>query len=460
MATHRIAIDLAKVVEADKKTLVTVLAWGHPVTVVDDSDPDWVGIRMREGTRFVRRRTRTGNHDVLARFADLKLLKIDFADVQQGDGTLIETPSGKLIIIDGGQTHMFARYAAARLAPTSAGRRRKVDAIVVTHGDADHFEGLTEIFTSETRERLPDAKRLFIRPQRVFHNGLVKGPEKLKSAIFGATKKVGRTTFYTELADDLRTVDDARMNDKFQGWKRALEGWTGNGAITVRRLARGMDDAFSFLGADDPQVEVLGPITTPVDGTPALPKLGDAAHTINGHSIVLRMTFGKWRLLFAGDLNEQTEEILATDGTELESELFKVPHHGSHEFTPAFVEKVAPLVSVISAGDDRTAFDYIHPRATLLGALGQLGRPGAVIFITELVAFFESIGVTQREEDEQDEHFFGFRRAAFGIVRVRMSADRMLVYTDSGKPDMKEAYVFAWRDGKPVRLPDSAVIKT
>ncbi|HET8758946.1 MAG TPA: MBL fold metallo-hydrolase [Solirubrobacteraceae bacterium] len=456
--THRVAIDLAKVVEADKKTLVTVLAWGHPVTVVDDGEPDWVGIRMREGTRFVRRRTRTGNHEVLAPFADLKLLKIDFADVQQGDGTLIETPSGKLIIIDGGQTHMFARYAAARLGATSARRRRRIDAIVVTHGDADHFEGLTEIFASETRERLPASKRLFIRPQNVFHNGLVKGPDKLKDAIFGATRKVGRDTFYTDLADDLRSVDDARMNDRFKGWKRALEGWTANGDFTVRRLARGTDDAFSFLGPDDPAVEVLGPITTTVDGAPALPKLGDAAHTINGHSIVLRMTFGKWRLLFAGDLNEKAEKILAGDGTELESELFKVPHHGSHEFTPEFMEKVAPLVSVISAGDDRTAFDFIHPRATLLGALGNLGRPGGVIFVTELVAFFESIGDTQREDG--DEHFFGFRRAAYGIVRVRMSQDRMLVYTDSGKPEMKEAYVFAWRDGKAVRMPDSAVIKT
>jgi hypothetical protein len=394
---------------------------------------------------------------VLVPFKDLKLLKIDFADVQQGDGMLIETPTGKLIIIDGGATHMFARYAAARLGPTSAARRRKVDAIVVTHGDADHFAGLTEIFTSETRERLPDAKRLFIRPGRVFHNGLVKGPEKLGSAIFGATRKVANRVFYTELADDLRTVDDARMNDTFKAWKRALDGWTANGAITVRRLARGVDDAFSFLGAGDPTVEVLGPITKDVDGAPALPRLGDAGHTINGHSIVLRMTYGKWRLLFAGDLNEQTEKVLATDGTDLQSEVFKVPHHGSHEFTPAFVEKVSPLVSVISSGDDREAVEYIHPRATLLGALGKLGRPDGVIFVTELVAFFESIGESLRGDDE---HFFGFRRTAFGIVRLRMSEDRLLVYTDSGKPAMKEAYVFEWENGNPVRRGEDAVIKT
>ena len=90
MATHRVAIDLASVVEDDHKTLVTVLAWGHPVTVVDDSGQDWVGIKMREGTRWVRRRTKKGGHAVLVPLNALNLLKIDFADVQQGDGALIE----------------------------------------------------------------------------------------------------------------------------------------------------------------------------------------------------------------------------------------------------------------------------------------------------------------------------------------------------------------------------------
>ena len=453
--THTVAIDLLKVVEGDKRKLMTVLAWGHAVTVVDDTDLKWVGIKMREGTGFVKRRA--GNRDTLVPFGQQKLLKLEFVDVQQGDGALIETPSGKLIMIDGGETHMFARYAARRLGRTSAGKRRTVDAIVVTHGDADHFAGLTEIFESETRRGLADDKRLFIRPKNVFHNGLIKGPRDLGKKILGETKDVGGETFVIELADDPRSVDEARMNGAFKDWKAALEGWTANGAVTVSRLERGVTDAFDFLDATDPEVEVLGPITTKVDDKPALPTLGDAAHTINGHSIVLRMTFGKWRLLFAGDLNEPAEEQLAGDGTDLESEIFKVPHHGSHEFTPAFVEKVAPLVSVISAGDDRTAFDHIHPRATLLGALGNLGRPGGVIFVTELVAFFESVGDSTRQGD--DEHFFGFRRAAFGIVRARMSHDRMLVYTDSGKPDMKEAYVFEWENGKAVRRGENAVIK-
>jgi hypothetical protein len=453
--THRVAIDLLRVREADKKKLVTILAWGHPVNVVEDTDDDWIGIKMREGTKFVRRRVR--GHDALVPFDELNLLRIDFADVQQGDGTLIETPSGKLILIDGGETHMFARYLAARFGRTAPDDRRKVDAVVVTHGDADHFAGLTEIFESETRIDLPDAKRLFMHPEHVFHNGLVKGSSGLPDdEIFGETAPHDGKTYVTDLAEDLRDVDDGRMNRPFKDWKKALEGWSENGPVDVRRLERGVDDAFDFLDADeDPSVEVLGPITTEVGGKPALPTLGDPGHTINGHSIVLRLTYGKWRLLFAGDLNEETEEVLASDGTELVSEVFKVPHHGSAEFTEDFLTAVAPVVSVISSGDDRVRSEHIHPRATLLAALGHAGRRGGVVFVTELVAFFESLG--ENPQPAGDEHVFTFRRTAYGIVRVRMSEDRLLVYTDSGKPDMKEPYVFVWEDGEVVRRDDALI---
>jgi beta-lactamase superfamily II metal-dependent hydrolase len=448
--THRIGIDLVKVVGEDKKSLITVLAWGHPVTVVQDG-PTWTKVQLSKDVGYVK--TKVKGQDVLVPYKDLKLLRIDFVDVEQGDGAVLEMPSGKLMFIDGGETPMFARYVAARFGKTDAKHRRKIDAIVITHGDADHFAGLTEIFESETKRGLPEAKRLFIHPDRVFHNGLIKATGT--TGAFGDTVVEDKQRWITALEEDPRNVDDARMNQAFKDWKAALTAWTGDGQIVVRRLARGMNDAFDFLSKSDPAVEVLGPITTTIGGKPALTWLGDVAHTINGHSIVLRMTYGNWRLLFAGDLNEATEEVLATDGTDLQSELFKVPHHGSAEFTPAFLNQVNPVVSVISSGDDRKSTEYIHPRATLLAALGHGGREGGTIFVTELVAFFETVGVATAGA----EHFFAHKRTAYGIVRVRMSEDRMLVYTDSGKPEMKEVYVFEWRNGQVVRLPDSKVIK-
>ncbi len=73
--------------------------------------------------------------------------------------------------------------------------------------------------------------------------------------------------------------------------------------------------------------------------------------------------------------------------------MLKVPHHGSADYLPEFLERVSPGVSVISSGDEG-ASDHIHPRATLLGALGRYSRPKLprpVIFVTELAAFFRFV---------------------------------------------------------------------
>src|SRR5438046_975260 len=95
--THRVGIDLVRVVGEDKKSLITVLAWGHPVNLVQDG-PTWVKIRLTTDVGYVKRSVK--GQDVLVPYKDLKLLRIDFVDVQQGDGALIETPSGKLMFVD------------------------------------------------------------------------------------------------------------------------------------------------------------------------------------------------------------------------------------------------------------------------------------------------------------------------------------------------------------------------
>lgn len=48
-----------------------------------------------------------------------KVLKVNFVDVQQGDGSVIESPDGKIILVDGGDNQLFARYLAARFRGSS-----------------------------------------------------------------------------------------------------------------------------------------------------------------------------------------------------------------------------------------------------------------------------------------------------------------------------------------------------
>ena len=114
----------------------------------------------------------------------------------------------------------------------------------------------------------------------------------------------------------------------------------------------------------------------------------------------------------------------------------------------------AQTVSVISSGDESEQKEHIHPRATLVGALSKQGRPTLdepLILVTELAAFFKVEGWvvndgtavkhrTQRSSRRGE--WFAFSRKSFGIVKVRTDGRRMLVFTYSGKDDLKEAYAF------------------
>ena len=447
-ANHLINVDLAQVFETrDKKALITILAWGDEVEVAGEPKSDHIEIKV---TRFkpltdgsIKPEKVSGfivppkgikPADIVIRKKDSEILKIDFVDVQQGDGSVIETPDGKVILIDGGDTRMFARYLANRFRGSSDTKPKEIDCILVTHGDADHFLGLTEIHKSETEPRLATQpwKRLFIHPNRVYHNGLVKRPSKLNGVrvkdveLLGATKIVkdpdtGKDiTIITGLESDLLSFPRAEMNQPFQDWQDALRTYRKRGPIKFMRLARGDDGAFDFLADENIRIEVLGPILTNVGAVEGLKFLGNppkgprigqeslktgskgftgksASHTINGHSVIFRLNYGSFNFLFSGDLNDEAGQVLArahnTGEINLQSEVFKVPRHGSADFSGAFIQAVAPVISIVSSGDENARKEFIHPRATLMGALGRYGRvEEPLVFVTELVAFFETIG--------------------------------------------------------------------
>ncbi|HEV7893516.1 MAG TPA: MBL fold metallo-hydrolase [Pyrinomonadaceae bacterium] len=534
---HLVNVDLAKVWDGvDKgKQFITVLGWGDEVVVlnadaVESGQAEFVEVKATKftdqpGLSTKKPETVTGfilpgkgrkASDLVVRRELSRILKVDFVDVQQGDGSVIITPGDrKTILIDGGDNQMFARYLANRFnrfGRTSAEEPRKVDCIVVTHGDADHFDGLVRIHDSESEERLEETpyKRLFIYPERVYHNGLVKRPSSVEETqMLGASEEVtdsstGRKMrVITGLEENLLKVDPKEMNAPFKKWREALDDYnkrcrekTGE-EIKFRRLEIGTDDAFDFLKEDGITAEVLAPIPTETSSARGLKFLGappkgprvgdevldtheeifkgdDVAHTINGHSIVFRLKYGNFSFLFTGDLNDEAERRLTRERRgDLRAEVFKVPHHGSADFSGAFLSAVEPLVSVVSSGDESSRKEYVHPRATLMGALGKFGRGNEpLVFVTELVAFFEVVGPTSPEWHKMDkdelakdldgkvpvfltekrgQNFFAFQRAAFGLVRVRTDGQRLLVYTDSGQSTLKESYAFkAGPDGEPV----------
>lgn len=435
---------------------------------------------------------------------DKGVLRFSMVDVQQGDGMVIETPEGKIVLVDGGDNKLFARHLAARFNYTNFCENKplEVDAILVTHGDADHFDGLNQIVRSEKLPKRKKHKRIILHPKRIYHNGLLKRPgkfckeERLGETIIGPD---GRLKI-TELYDDTRNAPEGHANKPFKSWHKSLTHWEKRGPIEMKRIAYGMDESevFDFLEEEGICVEIQGPFTEKVtlnDGTEtdALPFLssppksaalhlehGDrkrhkpsVSHTINGHSIALRLTYGNVRINLTGDLNQEAMQTMREnlDLKDLESEIVKAPHHGSHDFDYDALEAMSPLVALVSSGDESVRKEHIHPRATLMAALGKAMRAeNGILLTTELTAFFAFKDLCYERKvlgkyfaDRKDKTysgkelykmfsgdvhfdkgspkwFHGFSRGNFGIINARTDGERLLVYTYCGKKGMLEAY--------------------
>ena len=72
-------------------------------------------------------------------------LQITFLDVGQGDGICMELPDGRVYLMDGGSSDV-SKVGNYRLVPfLKAKGIRKIDAVFLSHGDADHINGIAEL---------------------------------------------------------------------------------------------------------------------------------------------------------------------------------------------------------------------------------------------------------------------------------------------------------------------------
>lgn len=92
-----------------------------------------------------------------------------------------------------------------------------------------------------------------------------------------------------------------------------------------------------------------------------------AFDSANDYSIVIRLENGETSFLFAGDAEEESEEEMLSGGENLQSDVYKVSHHGSVSGTSEdFLKEVDPEYAVISCGEDNS---YGHPHAEVMNLL-------------------------------------------------------------------------------------------
>lgn len=83
---------------------------------------------------------------IIVTFSITKKLEVSFLDVGQGDAILIQTPSGKTMLIDGGVSGVVLERLADRLSYFD----HNIDVMVATHPDADHVTGLIPVLEKYT----------------------------------------------------------------------------------------------------------------------------------------------------------------------------------------------------------------------------------------------------------------------------------------------------------------------
>ena len=127
-------------------------------------------------------------------------------------------------------------------------------------------------------------------------------------------------------------------------------------ALDETLTERGIETHVLCRGADVPDRKIGG-----VRIQVLHPPCGRTGLDTNNSSLVLRLSHGDVDILLTGDIETTAEDMLLSAREPLDSEILKVPHHGSlTSSSPRFLEAVSPDVAVASLGH-LNRFDFPPP---------------------------------------------------------------------------------------------------
>jgi beta-lactamase superfamily II metal-dependent hydrolase len=358
----------------------------------------------RDGRTNVRARGRDGWVDTVA-LGGRSLLEFYYIDIGQGDAMLIKTPDFRHILIDGGYTRAAqpTRKSAAdfvdwKFFKDYGSKVIALDAMIASHNDFDHYGGLADLLDVEQNAEL-DAETVSV--ETFYHAGVSwwrkpapGGASGFRGRWLGETLTSDGTTWLVQLLGDRAhavSALDAAAPRQLQGeWAefiaKVVATKTGSGAPTpIVRLDRDFASIAAreprflpgFASADgDVRIHVLAPVPRLVGGQPALRRLtADEAQNTNGHSILLRIDYGRTRSLLTGDLNKRAQRALLEDyaGQRLafKCDVAKACHHGSEDVSFEFLQAMEAGATIVSSGDGE---GHDHPRPRVLAASGVTGH--------------------------------------------------------------------------------------
>jgi competence protein ComEC len=230
--------------------------------------------------------------------------KIFWVDVEGGAATLIITPAGESILIDTGNPGERDPGRINKLAREEAGIS-KIDHLVITHFDGDHFGGAVDLSKLIT---------------------------------------VGTVYDYGVRPQDRERVGEAYLN--FECEARLV--LTPGDQLPLKQATTGPELKATVIGALQKNIQPNG-LHKPNPFPTGYPRQDpDLSH--NANSIVLLFEYGDWQFLDAADLSWNLEGDLVSPYNLIgEIDVYQVDHHGlDRSNNTHFIHSIKPTVAVMN----------------------------------------------------------------------------------------------------------------
>lgn len=230
-------------------------------------------------------------------------VQITMLDIGQGDAMVIQTESNHAYMIDGGSSSEESIGKYKILPYLKYSGIEQLEAVFITHADTDHMNGILELLDMIKEKKTQLQIKKIVLPN------------------------------WSDMSSFGEIYEKAEENN-----------------IEIYRFEK------------DGKM---------IDGEMILTCLGPNGENYVNHtnegSLVIRMEYGNFSMLFTGDLEGDAEsELMGSYG---DVDVLKVAHHGSSNSTSKdFLEEVQPEISIISAGKSNT---YGHPHQGLLERLQE-----------------------------------------------------------------------------------------
>ena len=342
------------------------LLWGDRVRLLTQS-----GTRLR-----VKARGLEGYVDP-AKLMDDSLLELYFIDVGQGDGVLIRTPDHRHVLVDGGYTRgrqptgkSAADFVDWKFVRDYESDTIHLNAMISSHCDADHYGGLWDLLESDAQAR-SELNAANVRVDAFYHAGVSWWTNADEDRYLGPVDDENNLTQLLGDRDSLRRGLDPTSSERLQGeWAQFLRR-VYDGVPEVRRLS----NSTAFVPGFDAG-EVVMHVLAPYESGPGrLPSLGGESINTNGHSVLMRVDYGRARILLTGDLNAASQRHILEqyNGRRLEfaCDVAKACHHGSADVSYEFLSTMSPSATIISSGDNES---HAHPRPAIVAASALTGH--------------------------------------------------------------------------------------